>query len=226
MLDMSWGELLVIGGVALVVIGPKDLPKALRTVGNVVGKVRRMAGEFQTQFNDAMREADLDELRKSASDISDAIKPFKSEFDPLKSARDELKKAVEGPVAEASDASKNQIKSIAENAVEPPVISKTDTAGASKPRRAARAKKGVSSTEPVAIERPKLAKAAVKKTAPASAASKTVKTKTPAKPVISKELASAEAPLKKAASKKAVPQKSATKRTPARKPASRSDEKA
>jgi Sec-independent protein translocase protein TatA len=43
MFDMSWGEMLIIGAVALIVIGPKDLPKTLRTVGNIVGKVRRMA---------------------------------------------------------------------------------------------------------------------------------------------------------------------------------------
>ena len=43
MLDMSWGEMMVIGAVALIVIGPKDLPKALRTLGNMTAKVRRMA---------------------------------------------------------------------------------------------------------------------------------------------------------------------------------------
>ena len=55
---------MVIGAVALIVIGPKDLPKALRTVGNMTAKVRRMASEFQNQFQDAMREAELDEIRK------------------------------------------------------------------------------------------------------------------------------------------------------------------
>ena len=55
MFDMSWGEVMLIGGVALIVIGPKDLPKALRTVGQITGKLRRMAGEFQSQFNEAIR---------------------------------------------------------------------------------------------------------------------------------------------------------------------------
>ncbi|MGL4974182.1 MAG: Sec-independent protein translocase protein TatB, partial [Bosea sp. (in: a-proteobacteria)] len=64
MFDIAWSELMVIGAVALVVIGPKDLPKALRTVGEAVGKVRRMASEFQGQFNDAMREAELHDLKK------------------------------------------------------------------------------------------------------------------------------------------------------------------
>ena len=67
MLDMSWGEVMLIGGVALIVIGPKDLPKALRTVGQVTSKLRRMAGEFQMQFNEAIREAELDDVRQARS---------------------------------------------------------------------------------------------------------------------------------------------------------------
>ena len=66
MLDMSWGEVMVIGAVALIVIGPKDLPKALRTVGKMTGKIRRMAAEFQGQFNEAMREAELDDVKKQS----------------------------------------------------------------------------------------------------------------------------------------------------------------
>ena len=64
MFDVSWGELLIVGAVALVVIGPKDLPKALRTLGQTTAKLKRMAAEFQNQFNEAMREAELDEIRK------------------------------------------------------------------------------------------------------------------------------------------------------------------
>ena len=69
MFDMSWGEIMLIGGVALVVIGPKDLPRALRTVGQVTGKLKRMAGEFQVQFNEAMREAELDEARREVEGL-------------------------------------------------------------------------------------------------------------------------------------------------------------
>lgn len=92
MFDIAWSELMLIGGVALVVIGPKDLPKAMRTVGQVVGKVRRMAGEFQSQFNDAMREAELHELKKQVEDVggsvsssmsTDAKKPDDKPADPL-----------------------------------------------------------------------------------------------------------------------------------------------
>ncbi|PZU92276.1 MAG: twin-arginine translocase subunit TatB [Chelatococcus sp.] len=73
MFDIAWSEFLLIGAVALVVIGPKDLPKALRTVGQVVGKVRRMAAEFQGQFNDAMREAELHDLKKQVEDVGGSV---------------------------------------------------------------------------------------------------------------------------------------------------------
>jgi sec-independent protein translocase protein TatB len=96
MLDMSWGEVMVIGAVALIVIGPKDLPKALRTVGQVTAKVRRMAGEFHTQFNDAMREADLDEVRKDLEAVNRNVMASTSTgFNPIQTIRDELKGAVE-----------------------------------------------------------------------------------------------------------------------------------
>jgi sec-independent protein translocase protein TatB len=98
MFDLSWGEILVIGGVALVVIGPKDLPKALRTVGNMTAKVRRMAAEFQTQFNDAMREAELDELRKEVDGINRSVASTTPAFNPLQTVRDEIKGAIEAPL--------------------------------------------------------------------------------------------------------------------------------
>lgn len=69
MFDFGAGELVVIGVVALVAIGPKELPGLLRTVGQAIGKMRRMAGDFQGQFNDAMREADLAEAQKMLSDL-------------------------------------------------------------------------------------------------------------------------------------------------------------
>ena len=96
MLDMSWGEVMLIGGVALIVIGPKDLPKALRTVGQVTTKLRRMAGEFQMQFNEAIREAELDDVRKEVDGIRDTVRSASGGFNPVQTIRDELKGAVEG----------------------------------------------------------------------------------------------------------------------------------
>jgi sec-independent protein translocase protein TatB len=98
MLDMSWGEIMVIGAVALIVIGPKDLPKALRTIGQVTGKLRRMAAEFQGQFNEAMREAELDEVKKQLQGVNDSITSVGStNFNPIQTIRDELKTSIEAP---------------------------------------------------------------------------------------------------------------------------------
>ena len=70
MFDLDWGELVVIGIVALIAIGPKELPTVLRTIGQWMGKVRRMANEFQGQFQEALREAEFADLKKHADDIS------------------------------------------------------------------------------------------------------------------------------------------------------------
>ena len=71
MFDIGWGELVVIGIVALIAIGPKELPTVLRTLGQYMGKVRRMASEFQGQFQEAMREAEMADLKKQAEDIKE-----------------------------------------------------------------------------------------------------------------------------------------------------------
>jgi sec-independent protein translocase protein TatB len=84
MFDIAWSELGVIAVVALVVIGPKDLPKVLRTVGQWTSKARAMAREFQSGIDDMVREAELDELRKAAKQVSDFSieKEVKKTFDP------------------------------------------------------------------------------------------------------------------------------------------------
>jgi sec-independent protein translocase protein TatB len=72
MFDVGWSELLVIAVVAIIVIGPKDLPRLMRTFGQYAGKVRRVAAEFQREFEDAMREAEVDEVRKALESVRDA----------------------------------------------------------------------------------------------------------------------------------------------------------
>jgi sec-independent protein translocase protein TatB len=102
MFDIAWSELLVIGAVALVAIPPKDLPKALRTMGEMVGKVRRMASEFQGQFNDAMRDADLQDIKKTVEGLGDEVKTAtKMDFNPIQTIRDEIKTATEAKAATA-----------------------------------------------------------------------------------------------------------------------------
>lgn len=72
MLDIGWTELLVIGALALIVVGPRDLPHLLRSVGQTVGKIKRMAREFQRSVEDAARDTDvtaLKEMRDLKKDI-------------------------------------------------------------------------------------------------------------------------------------------------------------
>ena len=70
MFDIGWGELVVIGIVALIAIGPKELPGVLRTMGQWMGKVRRMAAEFQNQFQEAMREAEMADLKQQVDTLT------------------------------------------------------------------------------------------------------------------------------------------------------------
>jgi sec-independent protein translocase protein TatB len=82
MFDIGWGELLVIGIVALVAIGPKELPTVMRSLGHWMGKIKRMASEFQGQFQEALREADVADLKKQADEMASAITDA-THIDPL-----------------------------------------------------------------------------------------------------------------------------------------------
>jgi sec-independent protein translocase protein TatB len=72
MFDIGWSELVVIAVVALIAIGPKELPGVLRMVGQWMGKARKMAAEFQGQFQEAMREAEMADLKKSFDEVREA----------------------------------------------------------------------------------------------------------------------------------------------------------
>ena len=78
MFDIGWSELVVIAVVALIAIGPKELPGVLRMVGQWMGKARKMAAEFQGQFNEAMREAEMADLKKSFDEVKEAATGFTS----------------------------------------------------------------------------------------------------------------------------------------------------
>src|ERR1700761_459387 len=69
MFDFAWSEIALIGVVALIAIGPKDLPVAMKTISELIKKARRMAGEFQTHVDEMVREADLGEVRDSINQI-------------------------------------------------------------------------------------------------------------------------------------------------------------
>jgi len=102
MFDIGWSELVVIAVVALIAIGPKELPGVLRTVGNYMGKIRRMASEFQGQFQEAMREAEVADLKKSVDDLKNTATGF-SNFDPLGDTKKDIEKTFEDkPVNEVA----------------------------------------------------------------------------------------------------------------------------
>jgi sec-independent protein translocase protein TatB len=95
MFDISWGKLVIIGVVALIVIGPKELPAVLRTIGQWMGKIRRMAGEFQGQFQDAMREAEMADLKKQFDETTSSLN---SVLDP-NSIKNDMEKLIGDPMA-------------------------------------------------------------------------------------------------------------------------------
>ena len=82
MFDIGWGELLVIGIVALIAIGPKELPTVLRSLGQWMGKIKRMANEFQGQFQEALREAEVADLKKQAEELGSSLTDA-TNYDPL-----------------------------------------------------------------------------------------------------------------------------------------------
>lgn len=108
MFDIGWTELLVLAVAAILIVGPKDLPRMLYSLGQTVGKMRRQADEFRRQFNESMREAGMDDVRndmKKMSDLNPAnqIKDeIQSTFsDNPKSAASKAKAASEGDEAAA-----------------------------------------------------------------------------------------------------------------------------
>ena len=84
MLDIGWTELAVVAMVALIVIGPKDLPRVLRTFGRWAGKARAMAREFQGSVDDMIREAELDDVKKDVESATgfDVSKEIENVIDP------------------------------------------------------------------------------------------------------------------------------------------------
>jgi sec-independent protein translocase protein TatB len=93
MLDFSWTEIALIGVVALVVIGPKDLPKALRTAGVWVRKARTISREFQSSVEQMMREAELDEVKKQIDSVASVniAKEIEQAVDPTGDLAESLK---------------------------------------------------------------------------------------------------------------------------------------
>ncbi len=177
MFDIGWTELLLVATVAIIVVGPKDLPRMLRTFGQTVGKLRRMAGDFQSTFNDAVRDvekqADIDEMRKAADEAGnfDPLRDIKKSLDPLKNMDAEVKRDIEKPVtADTKPAA----------AVKKRATAKKPAA----PKKAAAAKKASGTKKPATPKAPAGKSAAPKPAATRSTAKKpTAKKPASTKPV-------------------------------------------
>ncbi len=151
MFDIGWSELLVVVIVTILVVGPKELPGLLRTIGKTVGNLRRMAGDFQHQFNDALKEAELDEVQKTISDVrkldpttavKDAVKKQLSSVDDLSedlssqmaSSTQDINEALSSNAGDDAETSKDEprIGKLVEDhhAMMPPELAQSDTAEA------------------------------------------------------------------------------------------------
>jgi sec-independent protein translocase protein TatB len=98
MLDIGWTEMLVIAIIMIVVVGPKDLPKMLRTFGRATTKMRSMAGDFQRQFNEAMREAELEDVKKSVDSLR-SLNPtaeIRKQLNPFEKAAADVRAGIDG----------------------------------------------------------------------------------------------------------------------------------
>jgi sec-independent protein translocase protein TatB len=93
MLDVGWTELVVIAIVMIIVVGPKDLPPMLRTFGKMMTKMRGMASDFRQQFDEALKEADLDDVRKTLSEAQklNPAHSIREAMNPLRQMGNDIK---------------------------------------------------------------------------------------------------------------------------------------
>ena len=111
MFEIAWGEFIVIAVVALIVIGPKELPAVLRAIGQWTTKIRRMAAEFQGQFQEALREAEMADLKKEVDNLNDAAKGFTSQFDDPLNLKEATKWEPKSDTAQPDTAKSDDTKS-------------------------------------------------------------------------------------------------------------------
>jgi sec-independent protein translocase protein TatB len=160
MFDIGWSELVVIAVVALIAIGPKELPGVLRMVGQWMGKARKMAAEFQGQFQEAMREAEMADLKKSFDEVKEAATGFTSN-NVMTSLEKDVNKAldidgIDKPAASATETP----------AIEPPVTPTTPEMPI--PETFTEADAHAAASEPLAITREAQAQPVTQDAAPAA----------------------------------------------------------
>jgi sec-independent protein translocase protein TatB len=160
MFDIGWSEIAVIAVVALIAIGPKELPGVLRMVGQWMGKARKMAAEFQGQFQEAMREAEMADLKKSFDEVKEAASGFTS-GNLMTSLEKDVSKALDIDVLDKPAASAMDTP-----AVEPPVTPTTPEAPI--PETFTEADAHAAASQPLAIVQEAQVQAPPQDTAPAA----------------------------------------------------------
>ncbi|MBM3572116.1 MAG: twin-arginine translocase subunit TatB [Alphaproteobacteria bacterium] len=145
MLDFAWSEMAVIAVVALIVLGPKELPQLLRVAGQWIAKARTLARDFQAQVDDMVRQAELDEIKKQVDNVgqqieavarTDVAAEIEKTVDPKGDVAEQLKlpdlsqiPAVDpGPVAAAEPAQPAPAAPVPEIPVQDPVVPATTPA--------------------------------------------------------------------------------------------------
>ena len=146
MFDIGWSEFVVIAVVALIAIGPKELPGVLRMVGQWMGKARKMAAEFQGQFQEAMREAEMADLKKSFDEVKEAASGLASGNIMTSLQKDVSDSLQIGDIDKPVDA---QVAS----AIDAPVTSPSDAPVTSAPETVVEPEAHAAVSEPLAITR-------------------------------------------------------------------------
>jgi sec-independent protein translocase protein TatB len=160
MFDIGWSEIAVIAVVALIAIGPKELPGVLRMVGQWMGKARKMAAEFQGQFQEAMREAEMADLKKSFDEVKEAASGFTS-GNLMTSLEKDVSKSLDIDVLD-----KPAVSATDTPAVEPPVTPTTPEAPI--PETFTEADAHAAASQPLVIVQEAQAQAPPPDTAPAA----------------------------------------------------------
>ncbi|MEI9428232.1 Sec-independent protein translocase protein TatB [Mesorhizobium sp. Cs1299R1N3] len=218
MFEVGWTEMLVIAIVMIVVVGPKDLPNMLRTFGRTAAKLRAMAGDFQKQFNEALKEAELDDVKKSVDELRglSPVAEIKKQLNPFEQAAADVRAGVDAAMKPKPAADPSAPAASTPQAAEPLKNGATTMPGVNGPEattpapifRAMTDESAVAASTESAVA-PKAAKKTAK-TAPAAKAPS--KASTSAKAVTAK---AAPAPTAKAVPAPKAPTKATTAATPA-----------
>lgn len=230
MFEVGWSELLVIAVVMIVVVGPKDLPNMLRTFGRTAAKLRAMAGDFQKQFNEALKEAELDDVKSSIdslrslnpmNEVRKQLNPFEQAAADVRSGVDTMMKPkpAADPTAPAAD-TPQAAEPLKNGATDMPGVNATDATPAAPifPAMTDASVTASVSQAPAAEPAKKAASAKAKSAhtaAKTAAAPKAPPAKAPAKssPAPAKAAAPAKKAAPKAEAKPAAAKKPAAKKT-------------